>query len=164
MIDNYLRILEESLDRKAEVLDEIMEYNRAQEQLLRQENVSMDELDANMEQKDALIQKLAGLDEGFESLYERIREQLQENKDVYREQIKRLQGLIAQVTEKSVSVQAQEARNKKLVEDYFMAEKSQLRQGKKALKAAYGYYKSMSKSNVVESQFVDQKIGVNYEK
>lgn len=157
MIDNYLGILEESLDRKAEVLDEIMEYNRAQELLLRQENVSMDELDASMEQKDALIQKLVGLDEGFESLYERIREQLQENKDVYQEQIKRLQELIAQVTEKSVSVQAQEARNKKLVEDYFMTEKSQLCQGKKASKVAYGYYKSMSNGNAVPPQFMDQK-------
>lgn len=157
MIGNYLGILEESLDRKAEVLDEIMEYNRAQEQLLRQENVSMDELDANMEQKDALIQKLAGLDEGFESLYERIREQLQEHKDAYRDQIKRLQELIVQVTEKSVSVQAQEARNKKLVEDYFMAEKSQLRQGKKASKVAYGYYKSISNRNIVPPQFMDQK-------
>lgn len=164
MIDNYLAILEESLDRKLEVLDEIMEYNRVQERLLKQENVSMDKLDSNMEQKDVLIQRLTGLDEGFESLYERIREQLQGNKDAYRDQIKRLQELIEQVTEKSVSVQAQEARNKKLVEDYFMAEKSQIRQGKKASKAAYGYYKSISNSNVVPPQFMDQKIGINFQK
>ena len=83
----------------------------------------MDELDANMSLKDGLIQKLLKLDEGFEMLYERIREQLLGNKDAYKSQIKSLQQLISQVTEKSVSIQAQEARNKKLIETYFAREK-----------------------------------------
>ncbi len=157
MINNYLEILEESLQKKSAVLDEIMAYNNAQENLLKEDKVSMEALDANMDQKDRLIGKLTELDEGFEALYERIRDQLSGNKDAYKPQIRRLQELISQVTEKSVSVQAQEARNKKLVEDYFLKERNQLRQGKKASKAAYGYYKSMSNSNVVPSQFMDQK-------
>lgn len=157
MMDNYLEILESSLHKKSAVLDEIIEYNNAQERLLKEEKVSMDDLDANMEQKDGLIRKLTELDEGFETLYGRIKEQLADNKDTYRVQIKRLQVLISQITEKSVSVQAQEARNKKLIEDYFLKEKNRLRQGKKASKAAYGYYKSMSNSGAVSSQFMDQK-------
>lgn len=157
MIDNYLEILEDSLRKKSAVLDEIIEYNRGQEQLLKNEKVSMEDLDANMEQKDGLIQKLTELDEGFEALYGRIKEQLTDNRDSYRTQIKRLQELISQITEKSVSVQAQEARNKKLIEDYFLKEKSQIRQGKKASKVAYDYYKSMSNSGAVPSQFMDQK-------
>lgn len=157
MIENYLDILEESLRKKSVVLDEIIEYNNAQECLLKQEKISLEDLDENMNQKDILVQRVTELDEGFETLFERIREQLQANRDLYREQIGRLQGLIAQVTEKSVSVQAQEARNKKLIEDYFAAERGQLRQGKKASKAAYGYYKSMSNSNALPPQFMDQK-------
>ena len=157
MINNYLEILETSLQKKSAVLDEIMEYNKRQEQLLKSEKVSMEDLDANMEQKDELIQKLTDLDEGFETLYRRIKEQLSDNKDIYKVQIKRLQELISQITEKSVSVQAQEARNKKLIENYFLKEKSQLRQGKKASKAAYGYYKSMNNSGAMSSQFMDQK-------
>ena len=157
MINNYLEILEDSLRKKSVVLDEIKEYNNNQEQLLKSENLSMEDLDANMEQKDGLIQKLTELDEGFETLYGRIKEQLSGSKDTYKVQIKRLQELISQITEKSVSVQAQEARNKKLIEDYFLREKSQIRQGKKASKAAYGYYKSMSISGAMSSQFMDQK-------
>ena len=157
MINNYLEILEDSLRKKSVVLDEIKEYNNNQEQLLKSENLSMEDLDANMEQKDGLIQKLTELDEGFETLYGRIKEQLSGSKDTYKVQIKRLQELISQITEKSVSVQAQEARNKKLIEDYFLREKSQIRQGKKASKAAYGYYKSMSNSNALPPQFMDQK-------
>lgn len=156
MIDNYLEILENSLRKKSAVLDEIIEYNRDQEQLLKSEKVSMEDLDANMEQKDGLIQRLTELDEGFETLYGRIKEQLSDNKDSYKMEIKRLQELIAQITKKSISVQAQETRNKKLIEDYFMREKSQIRQGKRASKVAYGYYKSMS-SSAMPSQFMDQK-------
>lgn len=157
MIENYLGILENSLCKKLSVLDEIAVYNSAQEQLLKKEKLSLEELDENMKQKDALISKLTELDEGFESLYGRIKEQLQADRDVYREQIRRLQELISRVTEKSVSIQAQEARNKKLLEEYFAGERSQLRQGRKSSKAAYGYYKSMSNSNVIPSQFMDQK-------
>lgn len=60
----------------------------------------MEELDANMEQKDGLIQKLTALDDGFETLYERVKEQLSTNKDAYKNQIKRIQELITKVTEK----------------------------------------------------------------
>lgn len=157
MIENYLGILEESLQKKLEILDAIGKYNNDQEQLLKKENISLDELDANMDQKDSLIQKLSGLDDGFETLYERIKDQLGGNKDSYREQIKRLQELISLTMEKSISIQVQEARNKKLIEGYFSEEKGQLRQGKKASKAAYGYYKSMSNNSIVSPQFLDQK-------
>ena len=149
MIENYLGILEESLQKKLLVLNEIIEYNNKQEKLLKQENVSLDELDDNMNQKDVLIQKLLKLDEGFEVLYERIREQLINNKEKYKEQIKRLQNMISEVTEKSVSIQAQETRNKKMIEDYFRKGKQQLRQGRQASKAAYDYYKNMNNTNVV---------------
>lgn len=157
MIENYLGILEESLNKKLEVLGEISEYNAQQEQLLKKSNLSMEELDANMEKKDELIKKLSKLDEGFEILYERIREQLLEGKDAYREQISRLQQLIAKVTEKGVSIQAQESRNKKKIEQYFIKEKEQLRKSRQSSKAAYGYYKNMSSAGVVSSQFLDQK-------
>ncbi len=157
MIENYLGIFEESLHKKLEILDAIAKYNNDQEQLLRQENISLDQLDANMEQKDSLIQKLSGLDEGFETLYERIKDQLADNKSSYRDQIRRLQELISLTMEKSISIQAQEARNKKLIEKYFAHEKNQLREGRKASKAAYGYYKSMSNSNVVSAHYLDSK-------
>lgn len=157
MIENYLKILEESLQKKLTVLDEIIAYNKEQEKLLKKEDVSLDELDANMSLKDGLIQKLLKLDEGFELLYERIREQLLGNKDAYKTQIKSLQQLISKVTEKSVSIQAQEARNKKLVESYFAREKEQLKQGRQASRAAYDYYKNMNNTNIVPPQIMDQK-------
>ena len=157
MIDNYLGILEDSLHKKLDVLEEITAYNKQQEELLKKDTVSMEELDTNMEQKDVLIQKLTELDEGFEALYERIREQLLTNKDAYKDQIRRIQGLISKVTEKGVSIKAQETRNKKLVEDYFIRERRELQKGRNASRTAYGYYKNKSGNNVIPPQFMDQK-------
>ena len=133
-MENYLNILEESLQKKLKVLEEIALYNQGQEELLKKEKVSLEELDENMNQKEELIQKVTALDEGFETLYERIKEQILTHKDDYKEQIRKLQQLISQVTEKSVSIQAQEARNKKLIEDYFKKERSQLRQNRQSSK------------------------------
>lgn len=154
-MENYLEILTDSLKKKSKVLDEIMQYNSDQENLLRQESISLEELDANMELKDGLIQKLVQLDDGFETLYERIKEQLLTQKDQHKAQIGQMQELISGITEKSVSIQAQEARNKGMIENYFARERGQLRQSRQVSKAAYGYYKSMS--NGVSSQLLDQK-------
>lgn len=156
-MENYLKILEDSLQEKLSVLEEISQYNQEQENLLKQQDASLEELDDNMSKKDKLIEKLAGLDQGFETLYERIREQLLSGKDAYKAQIKELQDLISQVTEKSVSIQAQEARNKKLVEKYFAEERAQLKHDRQTSKVAYNYYKSMSNTNVMPPQYMDQK-------
>lgn len=157
MIENYLGILEESLRKKIAILDEIGAYNNAQEKLLKQEKVSLEDLDANMNQKDELIRKVTGLDEGFEALYERIRDQLAANKDAYKKQIRIIQELISQVTDRSVAIQAQESRNKKLIEQFFSKERIQLGQNRQASKAAYDYYKSMSRATTMSSQIMDQK-------
>lgn len=157
MMDNYLKILEESLQKKIRVLDEIQAYNEKQRKIFQSDNVNLDEFDAAVEEKGKLINKVSGLDEGFETLYANVAKQLEGNRDKYAKQIKELQELVKQVTEKSVSVQAQEARNKALIEAYFTNERNQLRQGRQASKAAYGYYKNMNNSNVVPPQFLDSK-------
>ncbi len=157
MMESYLDILEQSLVKKTEVLREISDYNNAQEKLFNKEAVSLEELDENMSGKDELIRKLSKLDEGFETLYARIKDQLLDRKDDYAVQIRRIQGLISKVTEQSVSIQAQEVRNKKLIEDYFTGERQKIRQGRRTSKAAYGYYKNMSNTNVAPPQFLDQK-------
>lgn len=156
-MENYLKILEDSLQEKLSVLEEISQYNKEQETLLKQQDVSLDELDENMSKKDELIEKLTGLDQGFETLYERIREQLLDGKDTHKARIKKLQDLISQVTEKSVSIQAQEARNKKLVEKYFAEERSQLKHDRQTSQVAFNYYKNMSNTNVMPPQYMDQK-------
>ena len=100
------QILVESLEKKSRVLDEIIKENEAQELMFKQEELDVEALDASADRMGALAEKLELLDEGFESVYDRIREELIKNKAAYRAEIKRMQELIAEITEKVVGINA----------------------------------------------------------
>lgn len=157
MMENQLQILSESLDRKLEVLKEIQEYNQRQEKAFFAEAVDMNGFDEAVAEKDRLIEKLSLLDVGFETMYEKLAKELEGNRDKYKVQIKELQEKISKVMEMSVLIQAQEARNKKLVEQYFSRERRNLQHNRKRSAAAYNYYKSLSGTNAETSQFLDSK-------
>lgn len=156
-MNNYLKILEESLRKKLLVMNQIQDYNEKQSQVFQSAQVKMDEFDAAIEEKGKLIARINKLDEGFETLYANVAEQLKGNKDKYAEQIKVLQQLVKEVTDKSMEIQAQEARNKALVEAYFSKERDGIRQGRKNSKAALDYYRSMNQTTYAPPQFMDSK-------
>ena len=156
-MENQLTILSESLDKKLRVLNEIQEYNRKQEQSFLEETVSLDDFDAAIEEKGRLIERLGKLDEGFEVVYNRLAEELKGNREKYKLQIRELQEKIRQVTELGVSIQAQEQRNKKLVEQYFAKGRENIRQERKHSKAAYDYYRNMNGGAVASSRFMDSR-------
>ncbi len=157
MTGNYLTLLEESLRRKLQVMEEIQKYNMRQQEIFQSGEVDIDKFDEYVAEKGVLIDKLTALDSGFEKLYAKVSEELQGSREQYADQIRTLQGLVTQVTDRSVDIQAQEARNKKLVENFFRRERDGIKIGRKSTKAAIGYYKTMSKTAVVAPQFMDSK-------
>lgn len=157
MTENYLTLLEESLQKKLQVLDKIQDYNLRQQEVFQTGNAQLDRFDEYVAEKGALIEELTALDNGFESLYERVAEELKDNREKYAEQIKRLQELVTKVTESGVTIQAQEARNKQLIEKYFSKQRTGIKNGRVASKAAYDYYKSMNNTGNVPPQFMDSK-------
>ncbi len=155
----YLSIMEQSLEKKIEILDRIITKNEEQNVLLKDPNMKWEDFDDNANRKMELIEEIDKLDEGFEDLFERVKEQLQApgGKEKYAQQIVRMQELIRRITEKSASIQAQEARNKVLVEQYFQQSRERIRKGRTSSKAAMDYYKSMSQTSFVQSHFLDDK-------
>ena len=156
-MENSLRILSDSLDKKMDVLRRIQNYNWEQEKAFTEGRADLEAFDRAIQEKDALIEELMKLDDGFETLFERISGEIKEKKQAYAPQIAILQKKISEITELSVSIQAQEARNKKLVEEFFSKERSKLGNERKGSKAAYDYYKSMSGGGMNVSRFMDQK-------
>lgn len=154
---NQLSILAESLDKKIKVLEEIQSYNKKQEQAFGSEEIDLDAFDQAVEEKGSLIERLTFLDEGFETLYDKVAEELKGNREKYAKEIQGLQQQIRTITEMSVSIQAQEQRNKKLVEQYFAKEREGIGQNRKASKAAYDYYKKMSNASYAPPQYYDNK-------
>lgn len=126
MMENYLQVLEESLNKKVDVLKKIGQMNEEQERLFKEDVFSEKAFDEIIDRKGMLIDDLNKLDEGFENLYEHIRLQLLDGKEKYATQIAALQKLITKVTEMGASVQAQEARNKELADNYFLNRKKEL--------------------------------------
>lgn len=157
MRGNYLTLLEESLRKKLEVMAEVQEYNQRQQEIFQAEKVDMDQFDEYVKEKGRLIDRINALDNGFEQLYANVAEELKDNREKYAEQIGTLQKLVVEVTDTSVAIQAQEARNKRLIEDYFKKERSGIKKGRQSSKAAIGYYKIMNKSTVVAPVFMDSK-------
>lgn len=157
MIMNYLTVLQESLEKKNAILDEIQAVNRAQNELFQAEKLDLQKFDSYVEQKDTYIKELEALDEGFETLYNNVKQQLQQNKSQYAEQIKRMQQLIGEITEKSVSIQAQESRTRDMITAYFKNERQALGQGRRSSKVAMGYYQNLSKASQEVNSIMDLK-------
>lgn len=157
MTENYLNVLEENLQKKLQIMAKIQEYSLSQQALFQTEDVELDKYDKYADCKSELIEQLTALDNGFETLYQRVAKELESSREKYTEQIKRLQALVTRVTEQSVTIQAQEARNKRLVEDYFSKQRREIKYNRAVSKAAYDYYKSMNNSNHVPPQFMDSK-------
>ena len=156
-MDNYLSVLEDSLKKKLQILDELTDYTMQQQELLKVEELDYEAFDRLVDQKDPLIQKIMELDQGFETVYDRIKEQLLGNKEQYAAQIKALQSLIGELTDKSVKLQTMEQRNKSAVEQQFRKSREKIRQGRQNKQAALNYYKNMNNSNYVPPQFLDDK-------
>ena len=159
MDGNYIKIMIESLQNKIAVLDEIIIKNDDQTKILNQDEVDWDLFDKNADEKLELIDRMDKLDEGFERLFEKIKELIgtEEGKRAYAQQIRTMQNQISLITEKSVSIQAVEARNKQLVEQKFSQSHKRLGQSRNTSRVAMDYYKNMQQTQVVTPAFLDSK-------
>lgn len=153
----YINILIESLQKKIRILDEIILVDQEQREGLEDPNLDPDDFDKIVEKKSDYIEQLDQLDSGFEELFARVRDELNENRETYKEQIHTMQDLIRKITDKSLMIQKQEAQNKELMQQKFAAVRSQAREVRKSQKIVNQYYKNMMKTNYVDPQFMDNK-------
>ena len=157
MITSYLNILQDSLIKKIELLEQIEKKSLEQSEMIKVTNVDLELVDVNMDEKAKLIEEIVKLDHGFESIYEKVREQLLVNKEQYKVQIHNLQGLISKITEKSTAIQAIEARNKAQMDIVFATQKKEVQNRRNAMSVAKDYYQNMNKVKHVSPQFMDHK-------
>lgn len=153
---NYLLILEESLNKKIVFLDELSNLTNLQKDIVLADDFDDEAFNKNIEQKDALIKELEKLDRGFQILYDNIKAQIENNRETYATEIRRLQGLIKDVLDKSTNLQVMENRNKDLVKSRFASLKKEVRQLKKSRALAASYYKTMNNISS-EPYFLDKK-------
>lgn len=154
---NYLDIMIQSLEKKVTVLNQLIELNKQQRLFLQDPNLSPEEFEKNMQSKAGLIDELNQLDGGFEELFERVRDELNADRDLYKDEIARMQELIREITEKSNTIQTQEARNKEQAQLKFTDIRKQVKGVRDSQKVVRQYYQNMVKQGANDPKFVDNK-------
>lgn len=157
MSQSSIQILVESLDKKSRLLDDIIRENDVQEDILKQEELDMDALNASTDRISSLLETLEKLDDGFEAVYDRTREELIANKAAYRDEIAQMQKLISGITDKVVCINAAKMRNKMRADQQFKKSRSQIGKASSKMKVSKNYYNSMNNLHYVSPQFYDSK-------
>ena len=159
--NSYIQVLIQSLHQKVEALDSIIEKNQEQYEILSAEEADMDAFEKNIDEKSQYIDKIVFLDDGFEEIYTRVKEELDGNRAAYTEEIQKMKDLISMITERSMKIQVQEQRNKELAGMQFSKARKKIRQVKAGNKAATQYYKNMQQMDAIPPQYQDKKKNEN---
>lgn len=102
------KILEDTIQKKEQYLDELTALTKAQENILLREKFSMDEFEVLMEKKEPFIQKISEFDAGFEGIYAKMKPVMEQYKTEYEPRIRAMQVKIKTVLEKGAALCALE--------------------------------------------------------
>lgn len=157
MNNTYMQILTGTLNKKSDILDQLIQLTLIQKEIVTTVPLDWNQFEQSINKKEIQIEQLNQLDDGFDLVYHRLKEELQINKGLYKDEIVKLQELIKQVTEKSMELQVLEKENKKLIEVAFANKKSYIRNLKKSSQTVSQYYKNMPNQHQGQSYFLDKK-------
>ena len=153
----YINILIDTLKKKESVLKKLADATDRQTVLLDGE-FDFEAFDGIVEEKEKLLEELEKYDEGFVSLYEKVRDELRDNTAAYAEQVKITQELVRKQTELSTGLQAAEERNRSKLTLYLSKGHQKVKEFKASSKTAAAYYRNMSgKHQDGDSYFFNRK-------
>lgn len=153
----YIQVMIESLKKKKLILEEIVELTKEQEMILRENDVDLERFGLIVEKKQKSIDQLTLLDSGFGKLFERVSEEIQLHKELYKIEIVQMQELIETITDLGVILKTLELRNKTKWVQYSARKKEEIRSFKVSNQTVSKYYKNMSDQHQGQSYFLDQK-------
>lgn len=150
------------LKKKEKLLDRLIEKNNAQEACIKNkvyEDVDWDTFNMLVAEKEAAIDRIVVLDEGFEETYRLVKDEVESNREVYRNKIKELQEIIVRLTDKGTRIQTGEQRNRQNIDNIFLATRKEIKKQRTGLKAVSTYYNTMRNSVIraAEDSVLDQK-------
>lgn len=155
--ETYLSVLINSLSSKNMLLSDLLDLTGQQESIINENELDYERFNSVIEEKDRLIKKIQEIDDGFELIYNRVKEALTKDKQKYEDKIKLMQQLIKDIMDKGVRLEVLEKRNKMKMEIYFSNKRNELKTYKINSRTVANYYKSMSNQHAEESYFFDTK-------
>ncbi len=154
----YISALQDSLRKKQQVLQTILDMTKEQRDVLAQEHPDMNRFEEIMDDKEEQISKLSELDAGFESLFKKIGDALQKQRYQYEKQIKQMQEHIRSITDIGVQIESMEHQNRDTFQKYLVNERKEIRAGRASSRTAVSYYQNMpNQHHQWQTYFMDQK-------
>lgn len=154
----YVQLLVDTLEKKKKTLALLMSVTEQQEEIMSSEHFEEDLFDQTISVKEEYIQTLNMLDEGFEKVYDGVKDELSSNKLQYEPQIRSLQALITELTDLTVKLQALEKRNKSKLEAVLSKKRREIKDTRLSNKTVANYYKNIAQQTDIQSSvFYDKK-------
>lgn len=153
-----MELLVDTLNKKKQLLTEILKYTNDQKGLLAVEDFDLRGFKNIMSNKQVRIDLLNQLDDGFQATFERVRHVLSQHPDIYRDAIASMKTLIKEVNDLGIAIQVQEERNKRNFEAKSTGMKSEVksfRAHKSAMKKYQSSYNNQQKADA--PHFFDSK-------
>ena len=153
----YVDILVQTLQKKQAILTAILQKNKTQSMLLAGPDYDEEAIGQNFREKGELVDRLLELDDGFETLYKRVQSELEATPETYRAQIVTMQELITKITGDGTRIEAQEARNKTLADQYFAKQGENVVHARNRNRVTSAYKMAMNAGISQPAQFLDRK-------
>ncbi len=155
--DNYIAILKDTLEKKQDALKNILQLTKEQEILSKQASYDEPKMERLLNEKEMQIARVNTLDEGFQSVYDRVRIEVKEHPDQYAEDVRQLQDVIRICTDLGNEIMVLEERNRSRFGVLFSNAKSHYSASKTKANVAQHYHKTMNNTKIMDAYFVDKK-------
>ncbi len=151
------KLLEDTIQKKEQLLDALLGLTKEQEAVLSGEKFSMEEFTELMDKKEPYIRKIADFDAGFEAVFAKIKPVMEDYKKAFEPRIRALQQKIKTVLEKGAALCSLEEQNKARLEICLREKKQEIKNFKRSSQTVSSYYKNMSGAVADQSFFMDKK-------
>ena len=152
-----IKILRDSMSRKERILNNLIDMTREQEAYLSTDEFDMDVFDGMLDAKNLMLDELNSVDNGFENVYNRVRDSLKADPSLYSEEIRDLKNCIREITGLGMQLQALEERNRNRLEQIFSSKRAEITGYKRASNHVSAYYQTMTGSIAGMNSFMDKK-------
>ena len=149
--DRYIQMLISILEKQVATLTQVLEVTKDQERLAVPSEFDENLFDETLSRKDILIIRLNELDDGFVSVYERVRKEVLAQPGRYRGDIEKIQSLIRRCTDLGMEIQTLETRNRDKLEVCFAGKKQEYSARQTAATVAGKYHAAMRGTGYVTS-------------
>lgn len=156
-LKNEINILIDSLTKKKSILTEILEESQRQLEMVSLDSFNLEDFDVLVDRKSDLLEKNNLNDEGFDSIFQRIRNELVAQKVQYATEIALMQELIRANLDLGSDIHNIEQQIKNGLDAALRENKSRLTKEKLGGKAVMDYYKQANQMDYVSPAFLDQK-------